>query len=195
MTRNKGFTLIELLVVIAIIGILASIIIVSLIGVRERARDARRKSDLRSLRTALELYYGKNKKYPSTPTSVNWAFSDDSSWESVFVLGALKEGAVPAITDLPKDPLNTRQSSGNQTANDGPANPDRENYVYGYSAPGTAPQKYDLVARLENTEDKDRAEIKCWRYHTWNETFWHPGENDSCGSPDNGSTPYLIADH
>jgi len=39
--RNKSFTLIELLVVIAIIGLLASIVIVSLKGTREKARIAR----------------------------------------------------------------------------------------------------------------------------------------------------------
>ncbi|HLB95286.1 MAG TPA: prepilin-type N-terminal cleavage/methylation domain-containing protein, partial [Patescibacteria group bacterium] len=138
MTRNKGFTLIELLVVIAIIGILASIIIVSLIGVRERARDARRKSDLRSMRTALELYYGKNKKYPQAD---NWVLSNDQSgWQSA--LGALTQGPLPAITDLPEDPLNASEPGGFPWG-------ESDNYIYAYMAPGANPTKYDLVARLE----------------------------------------------
>jgi len=55
--KNQGFTLIELLVVIAIIGLLASIVLVSLQGARAKARDARRMHDLSQIRTALFLYY------------------------------------------------------------------------------------------------------------------------------------------
>ena len=62
--KNKGFTLIELLVVIAIIGLLSSIVLVSMKGVRAKARDAKRQSDMRQLTTALQLYYDKYERYP-----------------------------------------------------------------------------------------------------------------------------------
>jgi len=53
-TNQKGFTLIELLVVIAIIGLLAGIVLVSLGGARESARDARRISDVKQMALILE---------------------------------------------------------------------------------------------------------------------------------------------
>ncbi len=44
--KKHGFTLIETLVTIAIIGILASIIITSLVSARDKARDVKRKAEI-----------------------------------------------------------------------------------------------------------------------------------------------------
>lgn len=61
----KGFTLIELLIVVAIIGVLATFLMTNFIGVRQRSRDAQRKSDIRQLQSALEMYRADQGIYPA----------------------------------------------------------------------------------------------------------------------------------
>jgi prepilin-type N-terminal cleavage/methylation domain-containing protein len=61
--NKKGFTLIELLVVVSIIGLLATIVMVSLNSARVKARDVKRKADLGAIQIALELYYDKYGSY------------------------------------------------------------------------------------------------------------------------------------
>jgi prepilin-type N-terminal cleavage/methylation domain-containing protein len=60
MRKKKGFTLIELLVVISIIGILASVVLVSLGEARSRAKDGRVIADMNQLRSVGEVYAGNN---------------------------------------------------------------------------------------------------------------------------------------
>ena len=65
-SKQKGFTLIELLVVIAIIGLLAGIVLVSLGGARDSARNARIQGALQQTRSVAELVYNN-----ASPTAYN----------------------------------------------------------------------------------------------------------------------------
>jgi len=56
--RSQGFTLIELLVVIAIIGILSAVVLASLSTARSKGNDAAVQSDLSTIQTQAEIYYG-----------------------------------------------------------------------------------------------------------------------------------------
>jgi len=64
--KNKGFTLVELLVVIAIIGLLSSLIVVSMGDSRARARDSRRMSDLRQIPSAQENVMNDDRSYKTS---------------------------------------------------------------------------------------------------------------------------------
>ncbi|OHA88732.1 MAG: hypothetical protein A2653_00340 [Candidatus Zambryskibacteria bacterium RIFCSPHIGHO2_01_FULL_43_25] len=70
--RTKGFTLIELLVAIAIIGVLSSIVVVSLNESRKRAYFSRALAETRNIAVALEFYFDKNDAYPlDTPRNID----------------------------------------------------------------------------------------------------------------------------
>lgn len=91
---KNGFTLIELLVVIAIIGILSSVVLASLNTARGKARDAKRASEVRQLKTALEFYYDTNGFYPSV------------GCEGCGVaISTLAAPLLPFIKQIPDDPL------------------------------------------------------------------------------------------
>ncbi|OGH09980.1 MAG: hypothetical protein A2152_03440 [Candidatus Levybacteria bacterium RBG_16_35_6] len=91
-SNKKGFTLIELLIVIVIIGILATFLMSNFVGVRQRARDAQRKADLRQIQSALELYRADQDSYP---TSVG-----DGACG-----GSFSEGSNSYMGKIPCDPL------------------------------------------------------------------------------------------
>lgn len=98
---NSGFTLIELLVVIAIIGVLATTVLASLNTARQKARNARRITDLRQISLALELYYDTNNSYPNP--GGGWR-SQCAAWGN-FVPDQVIPGLTPTyISVFPADP-------------------------------------------------------------------------------------------
>lgn len=76
MFKRGGFTLIELLVVITIIGLLASVVLVSVNNVRSKARDVRRLSDINQIVLALGIYHDANEQYPNNTDN------DCSGWDT-----------------------------------------------------------------------------------------------------------------
>ena len=177
--KNKAFTLIELLVVIAIIGLLATIVTVSINSARTKARDARRKADLKAIQTALEMYYDQYYHYPIVN---GWQYSTGAQpWIRCTTCSGAGETTASISQYLPQVPTDPKNNIY------GPWYTGRYTYAY-YSSTG---QTYDLVGQLENTSDPDRCANKCWIYHT-------PLANRPWCSPclnNYGYSPYMYADH
>lgn len=123
--NQKGFTLIEMLVVIAIISILIGIGINTFTIAQKKARDVRRKADLRNIQTALELYKGDNGVYYVVAAGDTFRASG----------GNLTSG-----TSFVKNYLSDKI----------PLDPSPNKAYYYISANGTT---YTLAAILENTQD------------------------------------------
>ncbi len=113
-SRKRGFTLIELLVVVAIIGLLSSVVLASLSSARAKARDAKRKLDIKQLEKALEFNYDKYGAY----TQIENMCSDTSygglggcgaaggsgDWDANSDMRDLVTDGFMSV--LPKDPIN-----------------------------------------------------------------------------------------
>jgi general secretion pathway protein G len=130
----KSFTLIELLVVIAIISSLSALLVPNFMSARERARDAQRKSDLKQIQKALEMYK-LDQNPPAYPATNFFTDNEDECWTSG---GA--ETPCPA---------------GNIYMNKIPKDPNRED---GYYFNNKGNLTYDLCACLENIADPDASD-------------------------------------
>ena len=120
----RGFTLIELIVVIAIIGLLASIILVSLSNAQIKSRDSKRTSDLAQVIRALELYRANNDIYPAHG-GTEYGCSD--------CLTTLTDELVPTyMSSIPLDPKAGNTSTG-----------------YRYCRASGGWEGYQIIVRLE----------------------------------------------
>jgi len=117
--RALGFTLIEIMVVVVIIGLLAAVIIPTVISRVDEARVAKAKQDIQSLETALTMFRLDNSKYPTT------------------------EQGLTALVTQPVDPTirNWRAGGYIQRISKDPWGND-----YQYAAPGTHSKEYDLYS-------------------------------------------------
>lgn len=147
--KNKtqiGFTLVELLVVMSILGVLVTLVSGGFRTAQIRGRDAQRKSDLKQIANALELFYSDYKTYPSEVSGKIQACPYDPTSHT----GSNCEWGVSEFTDgksvyfkvLPKDPASDFE------------------YIYRV-VPGSNNQKFQLFARLENSQDKDCLNGNC----------------------------------
>lgn len=144
----RAFTLIELLVVIAIIGILSSVVLASLSGARESARDNAKVQEVEQMQTALELYHEDNGHYPQQPDIYYYAYSDaddpcgvgDAKWcgEGTNSRNSLEQELAPYIDKLPRG-----------------ESIDSVEYIYKHSHSDSDNNSdiYGLGAKLENPND------------------------------------------
>lgn len=163
MPNKNGFTLIELLIVIAIIGILATLLMTNFIGVRQRARDAQRKSDVRQMQSALELYRSDTGSYPASDAN-NRLNSTACPTSSSFKSSDL---TTTYMQTVPCDPLGSTAYHGG-------------NYYY-YSTGSS----YYIVSCLENSSDSQAVSDA-------DTTFKASSAPDTCTNNSQGTNTYYV---
>ncbi len=130
----SGFTIVELLVVISIIAVLATgfIVIMNPALQLKISRDARRKSDLKQIQAALELYRADQSSYPN-PSSSNSVAICSGITLAVPCSGG---SSVAYLQSVPRDP------------NTG-------GHYYYCTSSCTSVNSYRIYTCLENTGDRD----------------------------------------
>ena len=139
MKKSKGFTLIELMIVVLIIGILSGVTlgVLNSSGIRQKAKDAQRVSDIKRIQTALELYFSDRRGYPKT-----------SGWVSANT--GLSSLVGPYIDKIPTDPGGLTGANPCAAASAGT--------YYSYITENTAltyASQYILTSRMEISSSDD----------------------------------------
>ena len=107
--KHTGFTIVELLIVIVVIAILAAITIVAYNGVQQRARDARRATDLSNIAKGIQRWsIETSQDFSAFPVGVSSIKAN--GWYNISYLGAgsakaylVNAGYIPNSVD---DPIN-----------------------------------------------------------------------------------------
>lgn len=165
MKRKKtAFTLIEMLIVIVIIGILASALVPRLISIQTRARDTKRKVDLRQIANGIAIFYNDNGRLPTYKPHTSCGGFYSVTANSTGTCGGqwltTDTWFYSIMTTVPVDPANRGEEhavyySGNNM------------YTYLNGTGGTyfTPDKdYLLATQLENPSDPDRCFAKPYYY-------------------------------
>ena len=97
--KQKGFTLIELLVVVSVIGLMASIVLVSLNTARQKARNARRLADAHQIVNALHLYLADSQGMVGCGAVISIGTDFDTGQ-------CLPTALSSYMSRLPRDPIN-----------------------------------------------------------------------------------------
>src|SRR3990170_251036 len=99
--KRRGFSLIELLVVITLIALLIGAAAASYTNAQQKGRDGKRKTDLKAIQQALELYFQQNGYYPPSKT---YNYASWCTYLSNTAITTVKDALVPTyLTTLPKD--------------------------------------------------------------------------------------------
>jgi prepilin-type N-terminal cleavage/methylation domain-containing protein len=96
-SKERGFTLIELLVVVAIIGILATVVLASLSGARDRANVAKVKAQMAQIGAAMTTYLDANAAPGAAVATCTGPFADPTSGMQKLTTAASYPGN-PTIT-------------------------------------------------------------------------------------------------
>ena len=138
---QSGFTLIEILVVLAIIGILASVVVPSILDNPDKARVIKAQQDIKTIESAMQMYKLDNFVYPSTDQGIE-ALVDKPTGGTI--PKNWKEGGY--LKDLPEDPWGNPYQY-EQPGRNGPID------IYSLGADGQ-PDGDDMNADIGNWKEK-----------------------------------------